>query len=276
MRSALLRLLSVLALWFLLPAGISARPKLFPICSSSLPATAACASLPFPSRIVQYEYTEEARAAELEGTLVLSLVIDKNGEPHDLRVVQPLGKGLDERALLTTKRWRFTPGTYKDRPVSVAATMEVTFRHCRAYGVSAVLPATGADFSVSEQIKGFRGIAKRLRPCGIDRNLLRKGACAPMAVDTPLPQISGDLEQAQPEGNVRFSFSIADDGTITNLRVVESAGKSLDDAAIAAAQHWRFRPALYKGRIIPASGTAELKFGICRSPVVLPLLSQSD
>ena len=276
MRSAFSRLLSVAMFGLLLPAGTSAHTKLFPICSSFHPATGACASLPFASKIVPYEYTEEARYARLEGKLVLSLVIDKRGEPQNVRVVQALGKGLDEQAVATTQGWRFTPGMYKNQPVSVSAIMEVTFQHCDAYGVSVIVPAIGTDYSISQPTQRFLGITKRFRACGNDRHLLRKGACAPMAVDVPLPKVSGDLRQGQPEGSVRLSFSIAGDGTVANLRIVQSAAKTLDDEAIAAAQDWRFRPALYKGRIIPASGTADLKFGVCRSPVASALFSTND
>jgi hypothetical protein len=39
------------------------------------------------------EYTEEARVAELEGTVVLSGVIGDDGFAHDLEVLRPLGAG---------------------------------------------------------------------------------------------------------------------------------------------------------------------------------------
>jgi TonB family protein len=77
---------------------------------------------------VEPEYSEEARKAKFQGTVVLYVVVDEKGLPRDLKVVRPLGLGLDEKAIEAVTKWRFKPG-YKDgRPVAVAATIEVNFR----------------------------------------------------------------------------------------------------------------------------------------------------
>lgn len=77
---------------------------------------------------VEPEYSEEARKAKFSGTVVLYIVVDEKGYPRDLRVVRPLGLGLDEKAIEAVNKWRFKPG-YKDgKPVAVAATIEVNFR----------------------------------------------------------------------------------------------------------------------------------------------------
>lgn len=77
---------------------------------------------------VEPEYSEEARKAKFQGTVVLYVVVDDKGMPRDLRVLRPLGLGLDEKAIEAVMKWRFRPG-YKDgKPVPVAATIEVNFR----------------------------------------------------------------------------------------------------------------------------------------------------
>lgn len=77
---------------------------------------------------VEPEYSEEARKAKFQGTVVLSVVVDEKGLPRDLKVLRPLGLGLDEKAIEAVTKWRFRPG-YKDgKPVAVAATIEVNFR----------------------------------------------------------------------------------------------------------------------------------------------------
>ncbi len=77
---------------------------------------------------VEPEYSEEARKAKFQGTVVLYVVVDEKGLPRDLKVLRPLGLGLDEKAIEAVTKWRFKPG-YKDgRPVAVVATIEVNFR----------------------------------------------------------------------------------------------------------------------------------------------------
>lgn len=73
-------------------------------------------------------YSEEARKAKLQGIVTLSLVVDAHGNPTDIRVVRPLGMGLDENAIETARTWRFTPGTQNRVPVPVRVVLEVTFR----------------------------------------------------------------------------------------------------------------------------------------------------
>jgi len=77
---------------------------------------------------VEPEYSEEARKAKFQGTVVLYVVVDEKGSPRDLRVVRALGLGLDEKAIEAVTKWRFRPGYLNGKPVKVAATIEVNFR----------------------------------------------------------------------------------------------------------------------------------------------------
>ncbi len=77
---------------------------------------------------VEPEYSEEARKAKYQGTVVLYVEVDPSGKARNLRVVRSLGLGLDEKAIEAVNKWKFRPG-YKDgKPVTVAATIEVNFR----------------------------------------------------------------------------------------------------------------------------------------------------
>lgn len=77
---------------------------------------------------VEPEYSEEARKAKFQGTVVLAIVVDETGKVTNVRVIRPLGMGLDEKAIEAVSKWRFRPG-YKDgKPVPVMANVEVNFR----------------------------------------------------------------------------------------------------------------------------------------------------
>jgi TonB family protein len=74
------------------------------------------------------EYSEEARKAKYQGTVLLSIEVSPSGLASNIKVVRSLGLGLDEKAIEAVKQWKFKPG-YKDgKPVTVAATIEVNFR----------------------------------------------------------------------------------------------------------------------------------------------------
>ena len=73
------------------------------------------------------EYSEEARKARFQGTVMLSIEVDPAGNPVNIRVVQGLGLGLDQRAIAAVARWRFRPALSGDRPVAVMAVIEVSF-----------------------------------------------------------------------------------------------------------------------------------------------------
>jgi TonB family protein len=85
-------------------------------------------SAPVPVFRPEPEYSEEARKAKYQGVVLLAIVIDDKGNPRDLRVVRPLGLGLDEKAIEAVQKWRFRPGYLNGKPVAVAATVEVNFR----------------------------------------------------------------------------------------------------------------------------------------------------
>ena len=77
---------------------------------------------------VEPEYTNEARAAGLQGTVVLFVVITPDGRATNIKVMRPLGKGLDQAAIESVEQWKFKPGLKDGTPVPVQATIEVNFR----------------------------------------------------------------------------------------------------------------------------------------------------
>jgi len=85
-------------------------------------------SAPRPIFSPDPEYSEEARKAKYQGTVVLGLVVGPDGRPRDMKVLRSLGLGLDEKALEAVKNWRFDPAVKDGKPVSVYISVEVDFR----------------------------------------------------------------------------------------------------------------------------------------------------
>jgi TonB family protein len=77
---------------------------------------------------IEPEYTDEARRAKIQGTVILHIEVDTRGQAQNITVRQSLGLGLDERAIEAVRRWRFRPGYRDGKPWVTAAMVQVNFR----------------------------------------------------------------------------------------------------------------------------------------------------
>jgi protein TonB len=71
-------------------------------------------------------YPEIARAAHVEGTVILEAMLDTNGRVTQLKVLRSVSL-LDQAALDAVRQWRYSPSIYYGRPVSVLMTVTVRF-----------------------------------------------------------------------------------------------------------------------------------------------------
>jgi TonB family protein len=76
---------------------------------------------------VEPQYSEEARKARYQGTVLLEAVIRKDGKVDVIQLVRSLGFGLDENAIEALKEWRFRPAMKNGVPVDVTLNVEVRF-----------------------------------------------------------------------------------------------------------------------------------------------------
>jgi TonB family protein len=74
------------------------------------------------------EYSEEARIAKVEGTVLVNVVVGTDGLAHDISIVRGIGSGLDQKAIEAVAKWHFQPGTLNGEPVAVRASIEINFR----------------------------------------------------------------------------------------------------------------------------------------------------
>ena len=77
---------------------------------------------------IEPEYSEEARATKLQGTVLVKVVVDTDGLAKDIQVLKSQGMGLDEQAVIAITQWKFKPGMKDGVPVPVLAQIEINFR----------------------------------------------------------------------------------------------------------------------------------------------------
>jgi TonB family protein len=86
-------------------------------------------SLPKVETEVRPEYTSEAKAAGIQGTVILSTVVLADGAVGEVKIAKSLDSvlGLDQQAVKALKQWTFKPGTKDGKPVPVRVSVEMTF-----------------------------------------------------------------------------------------------------------------------------------------------------
>ena len=172
------------------------------------------------------DYSEQARMARLQGTVLLSATIGPDGRAHNIAVLNSLGLGLDESAVAAAAIRQFTP-----RPSPVELELEVNFR----------LPADEAGWSMSR--------AKFSVPEGASQPVLRKASFT----STTVPALRSP---------VRVAFDIDPQGVPANIQVEISPDPKMDDEVIAMIREWRFEAALRDGSAVVAHAVFDLSAGL--------------
>lgn len=76
---------------------------------------------------VKATYTDEARRANISGSVEMEITIRRDGTVSDVRILRGLGGGLNERAAGAVRQWRFVPARLKGTPVDVIVEVSVEF-----------------------------------------------------------------------------------------------------------------------------------------------------
>jgi TonB family protein len=177
---------------------------------------------------VEPEYTDEARAAKLEGIVTVYLEVDEQGKPDRVALLQGIGLGLDEKAVEAVKQWRFEPAMSKGEARRTAAGVEVRFRLPNEHGWR----IRQAAYQVARQD------AQRREPI-----------VKPVLAHYTRPAIAG----CGGDGLVRVQMNIGKDGRPAEVHVFDR-NSAMANAVETAAKDWTFEAARGSGE--PRDATA--------------------
>lgn len=194
-----------------------------------------------PVQKTEPEYTDEARLAELEGTVVLAAEIDESGLAQDLQVVESVGLGLDERAMEAVKQWSFPPAVSPDPRIKTVRQIHVGFR----------LP--------SKQSRWHLVGVRFQTPAGVSR---------PVFKSTLYPIGAGIGPEALEEGRVlvaigrlataELTFDVDEHGVPVNFRTSNASEPVWGAEATALVSPWRFTPGSKNGIPVTVPCTLDL------------------
>ena len=111
------------------PLGRPAAPTLAQPPSPQVYDPGNGVTLPALVKEVRPQDTRAAMQAKVQGTVLLSCVVQDDGKLGDVTVVRSLDAehGLDDQAVAAAKQWEFKPGTKNGKPVAVRITIELRF-----------------------------------------------------------------------------------------------------------------------------------------------------
>ncbi len=79
-------------------------------------------------REVKADYTEDARQRSISGAVVLEIVVRRDGSVGDIKILQGLAGGLNDRAIQAVRQWRFSPAHRQGAAVDVIVEVAVEFK----------------------------------------------------------------------------------------------------------------------------------------------------
>jgi TonB family protein len=200
--------------------------------------TASNVSSVVPPRVDQYTtpplYSDDARSLGVEGSVVLEVIVGVDGKARGLHVIQGLGFGLDQNALVAVRDWHFVPGKRDGRPVEFPIRINVEFSLKNA--------------ELNESIAN--DMATRIGP----------GVTPPQVVYRSDPVYPADAQNTKSGGAVVLDTVIPEDGAPRVIRVIRSLNWQFDESAINALKKWRFSPAMKDGNPVKVRMNVAVEF----------------
>ena len=74
------------------------------------------------------------------------------------------------------------------------------------------------------------------------------------------PEYSEEARKAKYSGVVLLSIEVDESGRTRNVQVVRGIGLGLDERAIEAVKHWRFKPGMKNGKPVVVRANIEVDF----------------
>ncbi len=218
-----------------LAAGI-ASIRAFPLSSpAAAPEETKTAGKP-ALKIVKKQnpvYPPSAKVGGIEGTVVLQCTVVKDGSVSEVKVVS--GKPeLAESATQAVKQWQFAP---PDK-APVITKIEINY----------TLADKNAGATIDEIV--------------VNANESRKAVIVtkPVIIYKPDPAYTPEAKAAKVQGTVKLRVTIEADGTVGDVKLVQSLEKSLDQSAVDTVKTWKFRPGKKDGKPVVVNSDIEINF----------------
>jgi TonB family protein len=193
-------------------------------------------------------YPPEAKAAHVQGIVVLHALISKTGDVENLKVVSGAPM-LTSSAIDAVRQWKYTPYMLGGETMEVETTISVNF----SLNDPAPPPAQGATNDHHGAPYEYDGVpVRRIGGSVTQPELIYK-------VD---PVFSAEAKKAKFNGLVLVNLIVDAKGKPQNVHVLRGVGMGLDEKALKAVKAYKFKPATELGKPVPVGLNVEVNFQI--------------
>jgi TonB family protein len=162
--------------------------------------------------------------------VTIAVHIDEHGRLSSSRVVNGLGVGLDQNALVALRQWRFRAGTRNEMPAAMDAEVDIEF-DLRSEAVNELIA---------------NDMATLVGPDVTPPRVVRRSPFA--------------LAASRASGSVVLDVVLLQDGSPKIVRILRSLSPEADEQAVRHFEQWRFTPAMKNGVPVKVRMNAEVRF----------------
>jgi TonB family protein len=189
-------------------------------------------------------YPDIAKAAHVQGVVVLHAIISKEGKVEQLSVVSgsPM---LQQSAIDAVQQWTYRPFLLNGQPVEVESTINVNY----TFGG----PITFSLVDQDEPVELTDAAGTPVRRIG-------GGISPPELAIQVAPEFTPEAKKAKFHGSVVVGCIIDEQGLPEDVHIVRGIGQGLNDKAIEAVKQYKFKPAMEDGKPVPVKLNIEVNF----------------
>ncbi len=186
-------------------------------------------------------YPAIAKAAHVQGAVVLHATISKTGTVEELEVVSG-PEMLRTSAMDAVRQWTYKPYLMNGQPTEVETT--ITVNYTLPDSGTAVGPVPPAD----EAANGVKRVGGDVT--------------APKIISQPAPEFTELAKKDKVEGIVLIGLVVDEHGLPQHVHVLRGLGDGLDENAVDAVQQYKFKPATENGKPVAVFENVEVNFEI--------------
>lgn len=216
------------------------------------------------------KYPEVSHKAGIQGRVIVSFVVTKDGSISDAKILRSVETNLDKEALrVISSMPKWTPGTQRGQAVNVRFTVPVAFHLSNpeppkaeeiknleevvvvGYGPKQDPAAEGIKANESEPV--FKVVETMPKfPGGL------RGVMQYLAKSIKYPVLAQEHKE---EGQVILKMVISKDGSLSNISVLRSVSPSLDAEAIRVVSNMpKWEPGQQRGQAVAVEYTLPITF----------------